>query len=390
MTVIVFVSGLAADRGVRVGGLTLLERALIVARRAGMQRCLVAGGAPPPRRDPRLPRITPVADLEDARAVLRSEGASAATKVLCLHAAVVTTPSSLARFVAAAGAARVAGLRALPVAVAELAALDGLWAPMLAAEGGDVDEPGAPAPLFVHVPGAFFAWVRDARQTAEVERRLLRSLDNARDGRLDTLFNRRLSGPISRLLFHLPLKPNHVTVLSFLSALLAAWAFARGTYAASVLGAALFQLSTVLDCCDGEVARVKFLESRFGDLLDVTCDSVGNVAVFIGIAYGAWLAGELPDAAGLAVAMVGGLACTFPLVTWAERRLPTPAATPQHRLAQRLIALLTTRDFSAVVLLAAVTSTLPWFLRGAAVGVNVFWLVLLGLLVRGRRRRAAA
>ena len=95
MTAILFLSGLAADRRLYLGGLTLVERALLVARRAGVRRCLVAGATLSLPNDPRFPRITPVADAADARAVLRSEGT---TRVLCLQASVVSNPASLARF----------------------------------------------------------------------------------------------------------------------------------------------------------------------------------------------------------------------------------------------------------------------------------------------------
>ena len=79
-----------------------------------------------------------------------------------------------------------------------------------------------------------------------------------------------------------------------------------------------------------------------------------------------------------------GILGTFPLVTYAERSLPEPARSPEHRLVQRLVATLTSRDFSVVVFLAALTATLPWFLRGAAIGANVFWVALAYLLWRGR------
>jgi len=165
---------------------------------------------------------------------------------------------------------------------------------------------------------------------------------------------------------------------------MAAMQFSRGTYSASLLGAALFQLSAVLDCSDGEIARIKFMESRLGDYLDLTLDAAANIAVLVGIAHGAWSAGALREVALVGWAVGLGVLVTFPIVTYAERRLPPLAASREHRLAQRLVGVLSTRDFSALIFVAALTATLPWFIRGAAIGANVFWVLLLVLLFRGR------
>jgi phosphatidylglycerophosphate synthase len=298
--------------------------------------------------------------------------------VLCLHANVVTTPPSLERFIASADGPLVA-LRALPVALVDAGTLPDVWAQIADPEADALDRV-RPA-QFTSLPQGFFAWVRQAEQAAEVERRLLLDLPNPRDGRVDTRLNRHLSRPLTRFLLRSPLTPNQVTVLSLISSLFAAWAFARGRYGDSLLGALLFQFAAVLDCCDGEIARVKYLQSRFGDLLDIVCDAAGNLAVFVGIAYGAWVSGHLDDVRLVSWSLVVGITITFVLVTWGERR-PAPATDT----ARRLIAALSTRDFSVLIFAAALTSTLPWFIRGAAIGVHVFWITLAILL----RRSSAA
>lgn len=385
MTAIVFVSGAAVDSRLRLGGLTLLERALLIAGRAGVRHCLVAGAMQGLRPDPRFPRLTPVLDGADARALLRAEGAAEGDKVLCFGADLVTWPASLRALASSYGRPAVLAPHALPAAMVAVGALEDVWAALAHPGSAGLEGVRPPGGIgFLHLPEATFLWVRSRQQAADVERRLLRELENPRDGRLDTWINRKLSRPLSRLLLRLPLTPNHVTALSFLTCLLAALSFAQGSYGMSLLGALLFQLAAVLDCCDGEVARVKLAESSFGDALDIGLDAVGNLALFAGIARGAWIAGTLPDAATLAWALGIGIACTFPIVTWAERSLPEPARVPEQRLAQRLIRSLSTRDFSGVVFLAALTATLPWFVRGAAVGANVFWLLLLVLLLRAR------
>ena len=57
------------------------------------------------------------------------------------------------------------------------------------------------------------------------------------------------------------------------------------------MGALLFQLSVIIDCCDGEVARLTFSESKFGQELDIWADNVVHMALFAGIACGAYLSG---------------------------------------------------------------------------------------------------
>src|SRR5206468_10159522 len=44
-----------------------------------------------------------------------------------------------------------------------------------------------------------------------------------------------------------------------------------------VIGAAIFQVFSILDGCDGEIARAKNLESKFGERLDYFCDFTASL-----------------------------------------------------------------------------------------------------------------
>ena len=72
-------------------------------------------------------------------------------------------------------------------------------------------------------------------------------------------------------------------------------------------GALLFLLHSILDGCDGELARLKFQESRFGGVLDFWGDNVVHSAVFasmlgaMGSILGVVVGVALPVLAGLLV-----------------------------------------------------------------------------------------
>ena len=45
------------------------------------------------------------------------------------------------------------------------------------------------------------------------------------------------------------------------------------------------QLSSILDSCDGEIARLKFLESKFGEWLDRVLDRYGDLFILMGLTF---------------------------------------------------------------------------------------------------------
>ena len=65
-------------------------------------------------------------------------------------------------------------------------------------------------------------------------------------------------------------------------ALLLSWS----GYWPHLIGALLFLLCIIVDGVDGEVARLKLQETRFGHLLDVVTDNFVHLAIFARIALG--------------------------------------------------------------------------------------------------------
>ena len=123
------------------------------------------------------------------------------------------------------------------------------------------------------------------------------------DGFYSTFVVRRLSKPLTRLALRLGMSPNAVTLISFGVGLAAAASFAVGTRWALVLGAVLLQLSLIIDCVDGEVARATRRFSALGAWLDASTDRVKEYLAYAGLALGS-MAVLGVDIWPLAVAMV--------------------------------------------------------------------------------------
>jgi phosphatidylglycerophosphate synthase len=119
----------------------------------------------------------------------------------------------------------------------------------------------------------------------EAERKLDTWLMKPTDG-LFARNNRKVSIPISRQLIKLPLTPNMVSMLVLGVSFASGAFFARGGYWSTLLGAFLSVAASVLDGCDGEVARLKLQSTRFGCWLETVCDYLYYLFVFGGMALG--------------------------------------------------------------------------------------------------------
>jgi hypothetical protein len=107
------------------------------------------------------------------------------------------------------------------------------------------------------------------------------------DGFYSTFVVRKASKPLTRIALRLGWSPNAITLLSFAVGIAAAGAFAAGSRWALVAGALLLQLSLVIDCVDGEVARATRRFSALGAWLDASTDRVKEFLAYAGLAYGA-------------------------------------------------------------------------------------------------------
>lgn len=232
-------------------------------------------------------------------------------------------------------------------------------------------------------------WYQEVRTGADVqaaERKLFSSLKGEYEGFVDRYFNRTLSRRFTRLFLALGMSPNAVTLVATVIGLLSAAVFGLGTYSTGIAAALLFQLAAVIDCCDGEVARLTFTESPFGAWLDIAMDNIVHMAIFAGIAAGLY-AGQVGRAhawvnLGLGAAAVLGNGISFLLVERAQKiksagawRTPVSAAWSDFMLKN-----VASRDFSVIVLVFALLGRLDWFLWLAAVGSMAFAGIMLWVL----------
>ncbi len=104
----------------------------------------------------------------------------------------------------------------------------------------------------------------------------------------DQLFNhyfmRPLAGFVVALLSRTPVTPNQITILNLALALVACAMFVHDTsYAGGLYAVLVLELSYLLDCCDGMLARHKKLASKTGHLFDFFTDEVKAAALVVAI-----------------------------------------------------------------------------------------------------------
>ena len=221
--------------------------------------------------------------------------------------------------------------------------------------------------------------IRSAADARRVEGEMLASLIRPTDGFFARHFDRHLSRRISLVLVRWGVHPNLVTAAGTLVGLVGAGLLASADRPLQVLGALVFIFATVLDGCDGEVARLSLRTSKLGGRLDLIGDNVVNAAVFLAIGYASFraeptslfLAAVGTALVGLALATAAG----FWYSTWLSRSGRQEAIRDTYES-------LVSRDFAYLILLLAALGKLSWFVWAAALGSNLFALLLVVLRLR--------
>ena len=146
------------------------------------------------------------------------------------------------------------------------------------------------------VAGAPFIRSEDLAERQKIEKQIaglndarlrLKLANRANDGFYSVFFLRKISKLFTWLAVRLKMTPNQVTLISFAIGLLSAYEFSKGTFWTIFAGAVLLQLSIIIDCVDGELARYTRAFSQLGAWLDAITDRIKEYLVFFALAYGA-------------------------------------------------------------------------------------------------------
>ncbi len=138
----------------------------------------------------------------------------------------------------------------------------------------------------VDVTGMSWLDVDTPAALREAERRLMRDLGRkTRDGPVARHLNRPVSRWLSRYLVRTAVTPNQISLLSWMLACVAAGLMALGGYPALAAGGALAQLASIIDGCDGEIARLKHSGSEFGGWFDAVLDRYADAVLLFGLMW---------------------------------------------------------------------------------------------------------
>ena len=324
----------AQTSGVQIAGLSLLDRLIVTAHRAGCALIYIVTETRPP-----VPRARALGiNITLAPAIPKLD-----EPALLINGGVLVETADLQQVIERGGQLFSADGTRLPVAMTAGAAV-----PVCAGK--------------VAVP------VADATSVREAERRFWASLTSSADGIVDRFVNRPLGRYLSKILIRAPISPNQVSIVSMLVGILSG-CFFTGRYFIS--GGLLLQLSAMIDCVDGDLARALYKESRFGKWLDLVGDQFVHVVVFSSISFA--LARTDPAALALGISAVLGTVISFAVIVRFRQRKNGRKSSG----VEQLIDVTTNRDFSLLVLLLAIAGKLDLFLWMAGIGVHFFWIIAL-------------
>jgi CDP-L-myo-inositol myo-inositolphosphotransferase len=294
----------------RVAGVPLLKRTILTVKRGGADKVIVLVGAGGERLHERLAFD---ADLtQDVSWVLLGEGEARMQAVLADLRLLIDRPFFLVRAgrVFQADALKRLGEHLGLAQVVSGVAGDGqgdrlresglyLCEPRLLDQARA--EQDAPMPLEAALARAVSdgqrakvdlgdAWVVSAHDRASARHAtnlLIRALSKPTDGMVSRYINRRVSTVLTRLVMDWDVFiPNLFTFIALLMGLAAMLLVASGQLWGFAVGGLLYQLSSIVDGNDGEIARLKFRGSKLGGWLDTISDDITNLGFILALGAG--------------------------------------------------------------------------------------------------------
>jgi phosphatidylglycerophosphate synthase len=288
----------------RILGLSLLERSILEAVKAGVARVTVLAGpgegglaatlaaSPALRRAGVHPVVVEDGKAADALALLPGGHLLLLDRDVVFSAALLADPRVKALAAAESvvftdGRGGFAGVAVCAPGFARAAAADHERDPVSLA---DADGNGSGPVSLLDRGEALALVVSSGAEAREARGRLIASVRKATDGFVSRNFNRPISLAMSRLFILMGVTPNMISGLGLAMGLAGAWLVARGDYGPALLGAFLFQVASIVDGSDGEVAKLTYSSSPHGSWIDTACDQVASLAFFAALPIGAWRA----------------------------------------------------------------------------------------------------
>jgi phosphatidylglycerophosphate synthase len=208
-------------------------------------------------------------------------------------------------------------------------------------------------------------------------------------------FNRSISLPISVALIRTPLTANQLSVMLVALGFYSAWLFSLGHYWTGVLGAFLSLAASVLDGCDGEIARLKYQESALGCWIETFGDYSYYIAIFIGLTVGAVRETRADIFYWFGGAALAGTLITLALLIYLRSRITGGQPDKLHAVARdrfraeetlwsyliwRVSFVATRSAMPYGIMVFALLDLLPGIVILAALGCNIYWISLVAKL----------
>jgi len=134
----------------------------------------------------------------------------------------------------------------------------------------------------------FWIDVDDKTDRKNAELLICNKLKKDTDGPVSQILNRPISLRITKLLLKTRITPNQISILSTVIGLVGASFFFSGEYFYLILGGIIIHIHSIVDGCDGEVARLKLRQTKYGGWLDSVLDRYVDAAIIFGLTYGYW------------------------------------------------------------------------------------------------------
>jgi len=162
--------------------------------------------------------------------------------------------------------------------------------------------------------------VRDDADFIALRKYAIEVIRTGSGGKIAQNINKRISIPMSLVLARFRVIPNVITFVNFLMGALSIYLIAAGGHMEQAAGGILVQACSVVDGCDGEVARMTTRFSKLGGLFDTVSDQMLAVALIITALSKVFINYSTAVFILTMTVLVGGVAVMFAIIIYFMRR----------------------------------------------------------------------